>query len=182
MKFKLFDKRILIPFIIALLSTIIMAVSVFMPFATATDEYKESLSQATNAIVDSELGLTVESIKNISLYEFARLYNANSYDIFGDSDGFIYIVLVALIGGIALLGVIFTLFKKAIPIMVCTIFSCLIFAFNKYDFSLRGIVPSDYYTYGIGYYIYFLATILALAGAIMLLVSKIKIKKEVAKN
>lgn len=182
MKFKLSDKRILVPYLIALLATLIMAISVFMPYATVIGEYKEALDNATNAILDSNLGLSVESVKDVSLFEFAHIYNADSQNIFGDGDGVVYVVIVTVIAGFALLGTLFTLFKKGTPIIVFTILSFLVFAFNNFDFSLRGIVPSESYAYGFGYYVFYAATILALAGAILLIIAKHKIKKEANKK
>lgn len=182
MKFKLSDKRILVPFLIALLGTLVMAISVFMPYATAIGEYKEALETATNAIFDSKLGISVESVKDVSLYEFANIYNADSQNIFGNGDGVVYIVIIAFIGCFALLGTIFAFFKKATPIIVFTMLSFLVFVFNNYDFSLRGVVPSKSYAYGFGYYVFYIATVLALAGAILLIIAKHKIKKEVNKE
>ncbi len=176
--FKFSDKRLIFPYILALLGTIIMVVSVFLPYTTGTEEYKKAIDATRERIEYEELGYTNKDLKNLSMVDFARIYSTYSQDIFGNKDGYAQMVIVILIGGFAFLSAVFTLFKKAIPSIVFTILSFLIFLFQNFDFSFRGVVPSITYEWGTGYYIFYAAAILAFIGGVWLLVTKILIKKE----
>ena len=171
------DKKIKIPFLICLITTIIMLISLFLPYASATEEYSKALDAATNSIIDAKHGLTTDNVRNISLYDFARLYGENSSEFFGNNEGYIYVGIVSAIGIFAALATIFTLFKKGTPIIIFTILSALIYWFNCFDFSFRGVIPSDAYIWGYGCYVFYVAAALTLAGAIWLIIEKSKLKK-----
>ncbi|MBM6699342.1 hypothetical protein H7U32_03195 [Bifidobacterium pullorum subsp. saeculare] len=50
------------------------------------------------------------------------------------------------------------------------------FLLQNYDFSLRGVVPSDTYAWGAGYYLAFVGVVAGFAGAIWLIVAKHRVK------
>ncbi len=172
------DRRIRPPFFIALLGMAAMIITLFLPYASAIGDHAKELSANADAIMHLNLGITAKDMMNISMVDFARLYNSLSSSIFGNNEGSIYIVLVALIGGFSLLSALFVIFKKATPAIVFTMLSFLVFAFQNYDFEIRNIINGETYNWGFGYYIFYAATVLALAGAVWLLITKIRIKKE----
>jgi hypothetical protein len=106
------------------------------------------------------------------------VYSTLSNRLFAGNEGNIYIIIVAAIGIFALIGLICAIFKKAIPTIVFTILSFLVFAFLSFDFYHRGEIPNENYNWGLGYYIFYVATILAIIGAVWMLIVKHKAKNE----
>lgn len=181
MKFKLSDKRILIPFIIVLLGTILMAATVFMPYGTATNDFQKELDSLPNAIISNEITVSTHDLANRSMADYAKLYAAYSDQLFSSNEGYVYTGMVIAIAAFALLGTLFAILKKGTPIIVFTCLSVLVFAFQSFDFSYRGIIPSDVYVWGYGYYVFYIAAAVAIIGAVWLIISKHKIKKEANK-
>lgn len=172
------NHKLLIPFIIALVGAVLMAVTVFLPYATAIDDHAESIKEHPDQIVYEELDITAEDMFHISMVEYANVYNQLSEQFWGSSaNGIFYVVIVALIAGFALLAVLFSVLKKPIAIIIFTILSFGVFYLQNWDYTDRGVIPSSSYDWGAGYYLFYAATIITIVGAVWLLINKIKSKK-----
>ena len=157
--------NLFIPFIIALIGTLLMVATVFLPYATAIDDHAENIKDNPDAVVYEELDMTAQDMMHISMVEYANVYSNLADQLFGDSSyGVFFVVLVALIGGIA--------------IIIFNILSFGVFSLQNWDYTDRGVIPSSSYDWGAGYYIFYVAAFVTLAGAIWLLVNKILAKKE----
>ncbi len=175
-KFK--KDKLLIPFIIVLVGTILMVSTIFMPYATATVEQAEKINEYPNELVYKELNITAKQMKNISMIEYTNLYSKLSEQIWGNTSyGIFYVTLVALIGGFSLISMLFSFFKKPIAIIVFDILAFCVFYIQNCDYTERGIIPSSSYNWGAAYYIFYVAAIVVLVGAVWMLVNKIRIKK-----
>ncbi len=173
------NDKLFIPFIITLIGSILMITSVFLPYATAIDDHAESIKEHPDQIVYEEIDMTAEDMFHISMAEYANVYSQLSEQFWGSSaNGIFYVVMVALIGGFALLSVIFSVLKKPIAILVFDILSFGVFCLQNWDYTDRGVIPSSSYDWGMGYYIFYIAAIVTVIGAIWLLISKIKSKKD----
>ncbi len=176
---KLFvDKKLLIPFVIAILGALIIIVSLFLPYASATDVRMEEINNTPDVIIDSEMGITTSDLENISIVTFANYYSTNSISIFASNEGYIYLAFVITITVFAVAALLFALLKKATPIIIFSILNLLVIAFQHFDFTLRGDISSKYYDCGIAVYLFYIAIALSLIGAIWMLIMKIKIKKQ----
>ena len=180
MKKPFVDKKLLIPFIIALIGSVLVVISLFLPFATATEDFAAELDASPNAIINEDLGISAADMKNVSVVEFSSLYSQLTYSLFGGNDGYFYIGMVIAIGLFGLLCTLFTLLKKSMPIIVFAFLNLLVIAFQHYDYYFRGIIPSETYDCGIAIYLFYIAAALSLIGAIWMLVVKIKLKKQKA--
>lgn len=170
--------NLFIPFIIALIGTILMVTTVFLPYATAIDDHAENIKENPDAVVYEELDMTAQDMMNISMVEYANVYSNLADQLFGDSSyGVFYVVLVALIGGFALLAALFAFLKKPIAVIVFNVLSFGVFSLQNWDYTDRGVIPSSSYDWGTGYYIFYVAVVITLVGAIWLLVNKIRNKK-----
>ena len=67
---------------------------------------------------------------------------------------------------------IFACVSKGIPALVFSIIGFLLFLVLNWDFSDRGVVPTDDYSWGFGYYLFYAAALVAVVGAIWMIVSK----------
>lgn len=178
MKKPFINKKLLLPFIIALVGAVTIIVCLFLPYATATDAFVEALDASPGNIYDANLGISESDIKNVSTVQFAEIYSKLSYSLFGGGDGYFYIGMVVAIGLFSLVSILFTLFKKATPVIVFTLLNLLVIAFQNYDYYFRGIIPSEAYNCGIAIYLFYIAAALSLIGAIWMLVVKIRLKKQ----
>lgn len=168
-------KGLLIPFLITLLSALLLVSTIFMPYASATDTFAERIDKMPDTIVDTKLNMTAEDMRHISMFEYAQAY-ININDVY--AVGIVYVVFVAMIGAFALLTLLFALLKKPIPVIIFSVLALGTFLIQNWDYSDRGVVPGNNYDWGIAYYLFFAAFVLILGGAVWMLVCKIKAKKE----
>lgn len=176
MKLKPIDKNQLIPLIIALLGSLLMIITLFLPFSTATEDFKAEINKNPDFVIYEDIDLKAKDVANRSMVDYARVYSALSNRLFASNEGNIYVGIVAAIGVFALIGFLSSVFIKATPTIIFTIFSFLVFAFLSFDFYHRGEIPSDSYNWGFGYYIFYVATVITLVGAIWLFAMKHKNK------
>lgn len=171
------SKTLWIPFIIALIGAMIMVTTVFLPYATATDDHAEDIMENPDAIVYQGWDMKAEDLVNISMVEYASMYSNLSQQLFGSTSvGTFYVVLVALIGGFSLLAALFAFLKKPIAVIVFDVLAFGVFCMHNWDYTDRGVIPSRSYDWGLGYYVFYVAAFAVLVGAIWLLVNKIRNK------
>lgn len=146
----------LIPYVLLVVGAVAMAVSFFLPFASAKGDYAEYLKQYGDRVYTAEAGLHNKDVVGLSLLTFLRIYIA------GLQSG-------KLLGGMYLEAVI------CITLMAVIVFSVLaVVAFYalRWDFDDRGVLPSSQYGYGIAEYIYPISFVVVVAGAIWFMVSR----------
>ena len=177
MKIKPIEKNLLIPFILALLGSLLMIITLFLPFSTATDDLKAEINKNPDYVFYEDVDLEARDVVNRSMVDYANVYSKLSNRLFASNEGNIYVGIVAAIGIFALLSLVLTLFKKAIPTIVFTLLSFLVFAFLSFDFYHRGEIPNESYNWGFGYYIFYIATILTIIGAVWMIIEKLKLKR-----
>ena len=169
------ERNLLIPFLVALLATILMVSCVFLPYTSATDEYAKVLNMFPDAIMDQALKMTASDMLDLSMVEYANLYqHLGQQALASEALAVVYIVLVALIGGFAALAILFAVLKKPIAIITFSTLSFAVFLLQNADYTDRGVVPSARYDWGIGYYIFYIAFLGAIVGAIWMRTNKRK--------
>ncbi|MBQ4648519.1 MAG: hypothetical protein IJB76_05095 [Clostridia bacterium] len=169
---------LLIPFVIALIGALLLVATIFLPFASATEEHQEYLQKHSEEMYAEEINMTNEDAVTISIFEFGRIYAAAiSLERYVD----IAIACLIVIVGFALLVALTTLFavlKKAIITLIFNLLSFGAFQIIKWDFEDRGVLPSSSYDFGIAQYACYVGIIAVMVGAVALLVAKIKNKKQ----
>lgn len=146
---KVAQNKLLFPFIVTLIGTVFMFITIFLPYATANKEQAEKFRAYPDEIVYEELDMTAEDMLHITMVEYANVYSQLSEQFWGNtSNGIFYVVMVALIGGFALLAVL----KKPIAIIIFGILSFGVFCLQNWDYTDRGVIPSSSYNWGAGYY------------------------------
>ncbi|MBE6651084.1 MAG: hypothetical protein E7613_07205 [Ruminococcaceae bacterium] len=171
-------KALLIPFIVALIGSLLLILVTFLPFASANEEHKDYLEEYSGNMYVQEIDMTNEDAVDISLYEYGRIYAAAT-DIEMVSDiAITCLVIICIYGLFSVLVVLFSLLKKAIPIIVFDVLALADFLLIKWDFSDRGILPNFNYNWGVAQIICYIAFAITMVGAIWLLVEKIKIKSK----
>lgn len=169
--------KLLLPFFVTVLGSILLIMTVFLPFASATDNHKEHLENYSDTMYVEELDMTNEDAIDISLFEYARMYSVLAEKGISKSVSIACIVIIAIFGGFSLLTLIFSIFKKAIPTLIFSILSFAAFYITKWDFKDRGVIPNDNYDWGLAETVCYIGIIVAIIGAIALLIVKIIDKK-----
>lgn len=171
----------IVPKILSAILAIILFASVFMPYSTATEKYKDIIKYIPDEITQAQIGLDSDDIINVSMVEYAKLYAENSDDYFDDEFfGFFYVFIAGFVALFSLLCLIAALTKKPILLIILDILLFLALAVQCWDYADRGVIPSRSYDWGFGFYVSFICVGLIFIFAIWLLVAKIKNKKEKA--
>lgn len=173
-------QKTIFPFIVTLVGALVMAACVFLPYSTATAERAEWIDNYPDTVVMEEMDLTAADMKNISLVKYAHIYYTMSEEYWHDSTiGIFYIVLVAMVGGGALIAALFASARKPFWCLVFGAISTGVFRLLNYDFTDRGVIPSDSYDWGIAHTIFPIAATVAMLGASWMLIQKIIVKRKI---
>lgn len=173
------DKKLWIPFILTLLATLFMLSCIFIPYATATPEQAEKLALFPDAQIDDSLSLTAKDMQDISMVKYAYMYSAIKDQSAANAlVSNICIAMVVLIGVFSLLAILFSLWRKPIPVIIFTLLAYGVFAAQNFDYTDRGIIPSNAYDWGLAHTLFPIAVIIALASAVWMLVTKLLLKKQ----
>lgn len=176
---KMINHELTVPFIITLIATLMMIVCVFLPYATATGKRAEQLEKHPDVVVFEKIDMTAKDIKDISMAEYAYIYYTMGDDMWLSSTTItICVALVGLIAGFSLIAALFTLGRKPIPVILFAGLAYGVFALQNWDYTDRGIIPSDSYSWGLGHTIFPIATAVVLIGAVWMLIRKIRAKRE----
>ncbi|OZG60023.1 hypothetical protein BLEM_2198 [Bifidobacterium lemurum] len=161
------DQRIIIPWIVSIVGSVVMAASVLLPYGAAKDA--ESLSAMSELIG--------EDLVNPSMAKFAQVYMAHAGEYINELQAYITLGITTAIAVFSLLALLFAVLKKPIATIVFAILALLVFLAQSFDFSNRGVVPSDNYGWGIGYYALFAGIIVTIVGAIWMFAAHRQAKK-----
>ena len=96
-------------FIAMLIGSAILLLTLFMPFASVTDEYKEALEKFSDSMYIEELNMTNEEAINISLFEFIRIYSSETGKEISNDLSIVYVVVIAAFAVFALLTLLFSI-------------------------------------------------------------------------
>lgn len=170
--------NLLIPFIVAIVGAIMLVVTLFLPFASATDGYEEYLQEYSNEKYVDEIDMANKDAVNLSLFEYIRIYAAAAKLGISEDTAVACVVIIALFAVFAVLTVLFAVLKRPIPIIIFDILSFGVFYLIKWDFEDRGVLPSRNYDLGIASAFCYIGIVITFVGAVWLLIRKIKSKKE----
>lgn len=171
-------KIFLYPFLAMLIGSIMLVATLFMPFASATEDYKEYLEEYPDSMYAEELDMTNKEAINISLFEFAKVYFVTAEMGMSKSVSIACVVIIAAFGAFALLTLLFSVLKKPIPAIIFNFLTFAVFRITKWDFGDRGVIPSINYDWGMAEYFCYIGVVVLTVGAVALLVVKIKDKKQ----
>lgn len=154
------NKKIKIPFFITLVSSFLSLITMFLPYVTANDSYKEILKMSTS------------DMTNVSLFKYFLTYTSSEYKLLYSG----FTILIIAIAVFVFLTILFAILKKPIPTVIFDILSLGVFVRQGMVYKALGVAAS--YKFSIGYYAFFVTTIITLVSAIWMFISKKQIKKE----
>lgn len=145
-------------------------ITLFLPYAVAKDKNIEYATYLTNA--------TGMNAVDPSMVDFIRVYMSADSEYLSGVQAYITLGITIAIGVFALFALLFAALRKPIAVMVFNVLSLLAFAVQYYDFSDRGVVPSDHFSWGWGMYLYVAAFILTVVCAIVTLIDRRRMRKQ----
>ena len=166
---KTLNKKLILPFIVALIGVVVMIVAMFLPYMNAQGKLAQYIELLDSVELEEENISATPSV--VSVKEIITT-------IYGEDDGKIAKIIILVFGGFVALTALFVFFKKPIAIMIFDLLSFGSFSFLNYAMTEDFIDP-DKYAWGIGYYVITLAFVAVFACAIWMLVKKIIAKKEI---
>ena len=170
---KTLNKKLVLPFIVALIGVLILVIGMFLPYITAVGEMGEYIEKYPDRIEIKDLELTASDLKDIPVISVSQIITG----IYGEDDGAIANVIVMVFGGFLALTALFVILKKPIAI---TIFDLLAFgSFSFLNYAMKeDFIDPDKYAWGIGYHIIQVSIAVVFAAAIWMLVKKIIATRE----
>ncbi len=157
----------LLPAIVAVVVAVLLCVSYFLPFTSLKDESLLTNSMLSDVELVSGTGITYADMGNPSYVRWAQVYKAlsDSAEDLGLSsmNGYneVFVILVAS-GVLALLSLIFSLLKKATPVVLLSLMNLGVLMFVTKYFELSGPVSdSALSTWAFGH-----TALLVLSGAL----------------
>ena len=162
-------------FIAMLIGSAILLLTLFMPFASATDEYKEALEKFSDSMYIEELNMTNKEAINISLFEFIRIYSSETGKEISNDLSIVYVVVIA---AFAVFALLFSILRKSIPVIVFNILTFAVLRLIIWDFEDRGVISNSRYDWGIAQYIGYIGIAIVMVGAVALLVVKKKDRRK----
>lgn len=171
-------KKMKVTFIATVILSLLLIVTLFLPFASATDSNREQLLKNPEYENVEIASLTNADMTEVSLFEYVKVY---SYMAKNDILKSVSIVCMSIVIAFAVLSVItllFSILRKPIAIIIFDVLAMINFLVIRFDFSDRGVIPSSSYNWGYANYIVFILGALILAGAIIMLIGKIQEKRK----
>ena len=167
-----------LPRILILLVALVAIAGFFLPYISMNDAYVEYLESFGEENVAEGVDMKVSDMKNLSLWEYSRLYYLAGEEILGDADtardnaiGF------AMPCAISLLVLVFALFGLATPIILLSpVMAASLYTVNIYIVQI-GVMPSDDAVWGISHLLYYVCAALLFALDIWLFAAKKRMKK-----
>ncbi len=165
------------PVLMTIIGAVLMLLMVFLPYASATEEYEERLLKYEDEMYVEEIGMTNADARNISLFEYGRIYAEAANQGLYKEMSIACIVIISIFAGCALVTLLMSLIKKPIGIIIFDLLTMGAFKIICFDFEDRGVIPTNSYDWGVVYYVTYIVGVIVLAGAVWLFVEKRKAKK-----
>lgn len=161
-------------------AALVMLLCVFLPYGTATGERRDWIDAHPDSIIEESLGLTAQDLAQVSTVEYTRLY-VTVADEWGFTTAYLgfYVALLGLLLLFPLLTALCALLRKPIGAMLFTALTFGVSCIQNADYTMRGILPSDNYSWGIAHILWPIAAAAAFAGSVWLLVKKKRCKRAI---
>lgn len=172
------NNKLSLPRRIVMIAALIAIITFFLPYISATEEYRGYMATRAGEKPFDGVEITVGDMMDMSLFEYARTYYQGGEAIFHSSgSGMFYGVLISAIAGFALLTLLAAWRKRPILTLICDLLMGGAFYLVNWDFVDRGIMPDSDRLWAIAYHLYYpLAAVIAVC-AIWMFVVKRRMKK-----
>ena len=166
--------KLTIPRLVAMIAAIIALLAFFLPYISATDDYRSYMADQADEKPFEGLNITVREVMDMSLFKYAKVYFQGG-ELFFRSGGIgtLYGVLISLIAAFALFSFLAAWRGRPILTLVCGLLMGGATYLVNWDFVDRGIMPDYNRVWAIAYHFYYpLAAVIATAAVWMLVVKR----------
>ncbi|MDY4812222.1 MAG: hypothetical protein SO152_00030 [Ruminococcus sp.] len=177
-KVKSLSKNTVYPFWITLAGALLMAVMLFLPYATATENFENELMESPEQTYSMSTEMTNEEVVNLSLFDYLKIDCAGMDYAVTKAVAIANLVIILIFGAFVLLTILMSALKKPIATIVFDVLSIIAFTVIHFDFSDRGIISNGKYNWGIANYLTYALGAVVLAGAVWQFIEKRKAKKQ----
>jgi len=167
----------LYPVLITIIGSMLMLLMLLLPYASATEEYKEWLLEYAREDYAEGAGITNEEAVQISLAEFMKIYMKVANQGIYKETSILCTVIIGIFAVFSLLTLLMSIRKKPIGIIVFDILALIVFHIIHFDFEDRGVIANSSYNWGISNYLGYIAGIMVFIGAVWLFIEKTRTKK-----
>ena len=172
------NEKLSLPRIIAMIAALCAIVAFFLPYISATEDYRAYMEFQADEKPIEGTNITVRAMMDMSLFEYATTYFQGGEAIFHSSgSGTFYGILISLIVGFALLAFLAAWRKRPILTLILDLLMGGTFYLVNWDFVDRGIMPDSDRVWAIAYYLYYPLVAIIAVSAIWMLVVKHRMKR-----
>lgn len=175
-------RRLLIPSLIALIGSLVLIATLFVPFASAPDEYRELLPFVPEEVLDEAEVSDIQLIEliDVSLFDVGRILFKVGNLYWNQEEMIILMMFFSVYILPSLLTVLFAALRKPIATIIFCLstFGVFITTFYHMHFGSSDLISDSEYQWSYAPYVCCVGAALVLVGAIILLVLKRKNKKE----
>ena len=176
------NNKIMIPFILTIVFSVLLGVTFFLPLASANEEYSKVISKFSSEKAMAGSDYTYGDLKDISMFKFAGIYkvglSSKEVDDYGTAESTICFVLIILTAIFTVLTILFSVLKKPIPLLIFDVLTFGVFRLLMWDMGDRKVLPSSNYDIGIAGTLYYVCFVILAVAAIGLIIMKIQSEKQ----
>ena len=165
-----------LPRIIALIGALLLIVSLFLPLATAVGDDREALEEYPDTVLDKDLDITAGEMEDLTIVEFGSVYHTLAISGYSVDESTVRVVIIIVFAACGVLTALFSALRKPVPTIVFAVLAMAALALLRWDLGDTGVVDGGRYTWGVGLYLSFVGTAVAVAGAIMMIAQKTRLK------
>lgn len=168
----------LAPKAVSIIAAIAMVAAFFLPFVSATGDYREWLLENPDTVQSEEIGMTNTDMADLSLLEYVMSYS-HGEDVGMDGlESTFYMILCALPLVLSVLALVLSLASKPVGAIVFSILTVAVVSALVWDFSSRRIVyDGGRMAFACAQYVYYAGAALSVFGSAWLISARRKARK-----
>ncbi len=168
----------LIPKVISVVAVIAMVAAFFLPFVSATGDYREWLLENPDAVQSEEISMTNADMADLSLLAYAVSYSHGEGIGMDGFESTFYMVLCVLPLVLSVLALVLSLASKPVGTMVFSILTVAVVSALVWDFGSRRIVyDGGRMAFACAQYVYYAGAALSVVGSAWLISARRKARK-----
>ena len=163
-----------IPRMIAVAAALAAVVAFFLPYISATDDFRTYINAHADEKLYSSVDVTMGDVADMSLFTYGRIYFLGGEEILRSKGiGIFYGILMFSVAGFALITALAALKQKPVMTLIFDLLMAGAFYLINWDFLDRRIMPDSRRVWGISHGLYYpIAAVIAICAIWMLVIKR----------